>query len=210
MFEQLALATPSVVIEVLLTLLMTFFMVESRVRLRRRLLAQSTLPGTSVKAARVVRDVQDRVASYILTVAVINFGMGAIVALGAWALDFEAPAVLAPAVAYFAPCDDRTLVVLTLTRGGGTETVYSSNVYDVRRLWSGAIVYVLADGALPGVGSGFVVPEPGAEAIELGSNVQLDTVEPYAVGLLALTVTSALLVQRAVNRTIRRTVQEGA
>lgn len=89
--EQLAFATPSVVLEVLLTFLMTFFMIEARVRLRRHLLFDRASFGTSIKAARVMREVQDRVAAYILTVAWINAGVGVIVALGAWALGVEAP-----------------------------------------------------------------------------------------------------------------------
>lgn len=91
MIEELAFATPTVVLEVLLTFLMTFFMIEARVRLRRHLLFDRADFGTSIKAARVVREVQDRVAAYILTVAWINGGVGVIVALGAWALGVEAP-----------------------------------------------------------------------------------------------------------------------
>jgi len=89
--QQLAFATPTVVLEVLLTLLMAFFMIEARVRLRRRLLLDRHSFGSSLKAARVMRDVQDRVAAYILTVGTINLGIGLIVALGAWALGLEAP-----------------------------------------------------------------------------------------------------------------------
>jgi predicted PurR-regulated permease PerM len=91
MLEQVAFATPSVILEVILTLLMAFFMVEARVRLRRHLLLDRSSFGTSLKAARVLRDVQDRVGSYILTVAMINFGVGLITAFGAWAFGLEAP-----------------------------------------------------------------------------------------------------------------------
>lgn len=91
MLETLAFATPSVVLEVLLTFLMAFFMIEARVRMRRRLLLNRQDFGTSVKAARVMRAVQDRVAAYILTVGVINFCVGVIVAGGAWALGMGAP-----------------------------------------------------------------------------------------------------------------------
>ena len=80
--EQVAFATPSLVLEVLLTLLVTFFMIEARMRMRRHLLLDRVTFGASLKAARTIRDVQDRVASYILTVALINFGVGAIVAAG--------------------------------------------------------------------------------------------------------------------------------
>ena len=91
MLEQLAFATPTVVLEVLLTFLMAFFMIEARVRVRRRLLLDRQHFGASLKAARVMRDVQDRVAAYILTVGLINLVIGVIVALGAWALGMEAP-----------------------------------------------------------------------------------------------------------------------
>ncbi len=89
--EQLAFATPIVVIEVLLTLLMAFFMIEARIRLRRRLLLDRHDFGASLKAARVMRDVQDRVAAYILTVGMINLGVGVVVATGALALGLKAP-----------------------------------------------------------------------------------------------------------------------
>ncbi len=89
--EQLAFATPSVVLEVLLTGLMTFFMIEQRIGMRRRLLAEAGAMSSSVRIARVMRDVQDRVASYILTVAQINVGIGLIVYLGARWFGFSAP-----------------------------------------------------------------------------------------------------------------------
>lgn len=89
--QQLAFATPSLLLETLLTLLMTFFMIEARVRMRRHLLFDRASHGTSIKAARVMREVQDRVAAYILTVAWINGCVGVLVALGAWMLGVEAP-----------------------------------------------------------------------------------------------------------------------
>lgn len=91
MLERVALATPTFILETLLTLLMAFFMIEARVRMRRRLLFERAEFGASLRAARAMREVQDRVASYILTVGVINLGVGVIAALGAWALGLEAP-----------------------------------------------------------------------------------------------------------------------
>jgi len=91
MLEQVAFATPTVLLEVLLTFLMAFFMIEARVRVRRRLLLDRQHFGASLKAARVMRDVQDRVASYILTVGIINLGIGVIVTLAAWGLGMPQP-----------------------------------------------------------------------------------------------------------------------
>jgi len=91
LLEEIAFATPSVVVEVLITFLMTFFMIEARVRMRRHLLFDRASFGASVKAARAMREVQDRVAAYILTVGAINACLGIVVALGAWALGVDAP-----------------------------------------------------------------------------------------------------------------------
>ena len=91
MLEELAFATPTLVIEAILTLLMAFFMIEARVRLRQRLLYGRSNFGTSIKAARMMREIQDRVAAYMLTVGLINSCVGVIVALGAWALGVDAP-----------------------------------------------------------------------------------------------------------------------
>ncbi|MEL1249260.1 AI-2E family transporter [Aurantiacibacter gilvus] len=89
--EQLAFATPTVLLEVLLTFMLAFFMIEARVRLRRRLLLERQQVGASLKAARAIREVQDRVAAYIITVGTINLGVGLVVAFGAWIMGLDAP-----------------------------------------------------------------------------------------------------------------------
>lgn len=127
LLEELAFATPSVVIEVILTFLMTFFMVEARMRLRQHLLFGRTSFGTSIKAARVVREVQDRVAAYILTVSCINAGVGVIVALGAWALGVDAPIMWGglAAILNFIPYIGPTVMIglLALFGIGTTDTL---------------------------------------------------------------------------------------
>lgn len=128
LLEELAFATPSFVIETILTLLMTFFMIEARVRLRQRLLLDRTNFGTSIKAARVLREVQDRVAAYILTVGWINALVGIIVALGAWALGVDAPIMWGglAAILNFLPYIGPTIMVglLALFGIGTTDTVF--------------------------------------------------------------------------------------
>ena len=125
MLEQVAFATPTVVLEVLLTFLMAFFMIEARVRVRRRLLLDRQHVGASLKVARVIRDVQDRVAAYILTVGLINLGIGVIVALGAWGLGLEAPimwgglAALLNFMPYIGPL---SMICLLALFGIGTNT----------------------------------------------------------------------------------------
>ncbi len=127
LLQEMAFATPSVVIEIVLMLLMTFFMVEARVRLRQHLLLGRASFGASVKAARVLREVQDRVAAYILTVGWINLCVGVIVGLGAWALGVEAPIMWGglAALLNFIPYIGPTMMIglLALFGIGTTETV---------------------------------------------------------------------------------------
>jgi predicted PurR-regulated permease PerM len=128
LLEEIAFATPSVLVEVLITFLMAFFMIESRVRMRRHLLFDRATFGSSVKAARVMREVQDRVAAYILTVGAINACMGLIVALGAWALGVEAPIMwggLAAILNFIPYVGPLAMTGLLATFGIGTsETVF--------------------------------------------------------------------------------------
>ena len=125
--EQVAIATPSVVIEVFLTLLMTYFMIEARIRMKRSLLLDRHSFGASLRAARVMRDVQDRVASYIITVAQINLGIGVLVALGAWGLGLTAPVMwggLAMALNFLPYVGPLTMGALLALVGLGTaETI---------------------------------------------------------------------------------------
>ena len=117
-FQQVAISAPVLLLEVMLTFLMAFFMVEARGRLRRNILFGRSSFGTSVKAARVLREVQDRVAAYILTVAWINLGVGVVVALGAWAMGLPAPvmwgglAMLLNFIPYVGPLAMTGLLVL--------------------------------------------------------------------------------------------------
>lgn len=128
MLEQMAFATPTVLLELLLTFLLAFFMIEARVRLRRRLLLERQQVGSSLKAARAMREVQDRVAAYILTVGLINTGVGVVVALGAWALGMDAPimwgglAALLNFVPYIGPL--LMIVLLGLFGLGSADSVF--------------------------------------------------------------------------------------
>ena len=128
LLEELAFATPSLVIETILTLLMAFFMIEARVRLRQRLLFGRASFGTSIKAARVLREVQDRVAAYILTVGWINALVGVVVAIGAWALGVDAPIMWGglAALLNFLPYIGPTIMIglLTLFGIGTADTVF--------------------------------------------------------------------------------------
>lgn len=128
LLEEIAFATPSVVVELLIMMLMAFFMIEARVRMRRHLLFDRESFGSSVKAARAMREVQDKVAAYIMTVGMINTGVGVIVAVGAWALGVDAPimwgglAMILNFVPYIGPM--AMFALLALFGIGTAETVW--------------------------------------------------------------------------------------
>ena len=91
LLTTLALSTPGALLEYFLTLLLVFFFVRSRVGIKRSLLLERDTVSASLTAARTVRDVQDKVSHYVGTVALINLGVGTIVAGGTWLLGIENP-----------------------------------------------------------------------------------------------------------------------
>ncbi len=118
--EQLAFATPVFVLEALLTALMSFFMIEARVRMRRRLLNNPAHPESGRKAVKMIREVQDLVGAYMATVGFINLGVGVLVGLGAWAFGFEAPVMwgVLAALLNFLPYLGPLAMMLVLTLVG--------------------------------------------------------------------------------------------
>lgn len=88
---DILLQTPAVVLQVLLTVLLSFFMLEARVRLRRHLLLERTEFTASVRAARVLRDVQAQLGAYFATTLSVAAGVGGLVGTTAWSLDWKQP-----------------------------------------------------------------------------------------------------------------------
>jgi predicted PurR-regulated permease PerM len=91
LLTTMALSTPGALLEYFLTLLLVYFFVRSRVGIKRALLLERDTVSASLTAARTVRDVQDKVSHYVGTVALINLGVGAVVAGGTWLLGLENP-----------------------------------------------------------------------------------------------------------------------
>ncbi len=89
--EEAAYATPAVLIEFLLVVLLVYFMLESRLRLKRIILLNRSTLGTTLKAARAGRSITEDLSHYIGAVTTINIAVGVIVAFGAWALGIESP-----------------------------------------------------------------------------------------------------------------------
>jgi len=89
--EEAAYATPAALLEFLLVVLLVYFMLESRLRLKRLVLLNRSNLGTTLKAARTGRSITEDLSHYIGAVTIINIAVGMLVAFGAWLLDIESP-----------------------------------------------------------------------------------------------------------------------
>ena len=130
-FQQIATATPAAVFEIAIVILLSYFFLEARFRLRRRLLLDRSDFGASVRASRVLRDVHEQVGAYIVTAGSIAAAIGAIVGLFAWAYGFDAPimwgglAAFLNLLPYFGPM---TMAMLLAAYGLGTEDTVLAGV----------------------------------------------------------------------------------
>lgn len=122
-----ALHTPQTVLQSFVTIMLTYFILESRLRVRRQILLERSDLASSMRAARVFRDVQNQIGTYFSTTIVIAGGVGLIVGLGAYLLGWERPvmwgglAAFLNLIPYIGPL---TMVVLLSLFGlSGTEPV---------------------------------------------------------------------------------------
>lgn len=86
-----AVNTPGALLEFGVTLLLAYFFLRARVDIKRTLLLERESVSASLTAARTVREVQDKVSHYVGTVAIINLGVGMLVAFGTWAFGLANP-----------------------------------------------------------------------------------------------------------------------
>jgi predicted PurR-regulated permease PerM len=86
----LAFVTPAVAELVIFFVALLFFLA-GHTEIRQLPLAVVADRGARLRTIRIIKDSQHNLASYLATVAMINFGLGAIVAVGAWLLGMPNP-----------------------------------------------------------------------------------------------------------------------
>lgn len=86
-----ASAAPVALLQVLFTLLLAYFALTSYAGVRDEILQGAGRQSGSMRLARLVREVVRHTAAYILTISVVNVGVGAAVALMAWAFGLPTP-----------------------------------------------------------------------------------------------------------------------
>ena len=87
----IATTAPSILIESFFALLLVFFFLSGWTEMREKAIRdRETLTG-SLRVARLLRDMVSGTASYLLTVALINTGLGCVLALIVWLLGMPTP-----------------------------------------------------------------------------------------------------------------------
>jgi len=115
-----ALQTPVFLGQLVVFFALLFFFLESRLRLRAGVLRLCMTRETRLRAARVFRDAEQQVSTYLITVTVINIVLGVATALAMWALGLPNPllwGVLAFALNYAPYLGPSILIVLLVGAG---------------------------------------------------------------------------------------------
>ncbi|HZD63563.1 MAG TPA: AI-2E family transporter [Xanthobacteraceae bacterium] len=97
--SQLAIVTPVIsvvtpaVVEITLFFVTLIFFLATQMDFRRYMVSFFTSRDAKLRFFRIANDIEDHLASYVATVTVINFGLGVVVALGAWLFGFPSPLI---------------------------------------------------------------------------------------------------------------------
>ena len=84
-------SAPLALLQLLFTLLLTFFFLSTYTDVRRRVIDRQSSAARAIGVARLTRDVIKNTAAYIFTISAVNVALGACVALMAWMLGLPTP-----------------------------------------------------------------------------------------------------------------------
>ncbi|MGE0744664.1 MAG: AI-2E family transporter [Rhodospirillales bacterium] len=76
LLADFAVSAPLVAVQVLYAIVMSFFMLAERSRIRHRVICSPPSLGMRLRLARIVREISDGISQYLFSVAVINTGLG--------------------------------------------------------------------------------------------------------------------------------------
>src|SRR5215813_3963324 len=98
--SQLGIVTPVVafvtpaVIQITLFFVTLIFFLATQMDFRRYMVSFFTTRDAKLRFLRISNDIEDHLASYVATVTMINFGLGVVVAIGAWLFGLPSPVIL--------------------------------------------------------------------------------------------------------------------
>ena len=88
-----AFVTPAVV-EITLFFVTLIFFLATQINFRRYVASFFTTREGKLRYIRIANDIEEHLATYITTVTIINFGLGVVVAIGAWLFGLPNPIIL--------------------------------------------------------------------------------------------------------------------
>jgi predicted PurR-regulated permease PerM len=88
----IAFVTPAVAQVTLFFVTLVFFLA-AQIDFRRYMVSFFRTRDGKLRFIRIANDIEDHLASYVAIVTVINFGLGVVVAIGAWLLGFPNPII---------------------------------------------------------------------------------------------------------------------
>ncbi len=91
MLSLITTSAPHVAVQLFFALLVIYFFLSHWTGMRKRTIVSRGSFEGAMTTARVIQQVVDATATYIGTITIINVGMGAITALGLWAMGMDSP-----------------------------------------------------------------------------------------------------------------------
>jgi predicted PurR-regulated permease PerM len=122
---SLALIAPAVGAQVLLCLASIYFFVATRHRIQISLLSLCFSRRMRWRTAHIFGDIEDKVSRFLLSVTVLNFGVGVVTALAMWGLGMPSPILwgaLAMALNYVPYIGQAVMVLVLLSVSLGTQS----------------------------------------------------------------------------------------
>ena len=86
----ISFVTPAVV-QITLFFVTLIFFLATQMEFRRYMVSILATRNAKLRFLRIASDIEDHLASYVATVTAINFGLGVVVAVGAWLFGFPSP-----------------------------------------------------------------------------------------------------------------------
>jgi predicted PurR-regulated permease PerM len=93
LLTQAALTVPFVMAQVVLTLVMTFFLIAGGDMFYEKIVAVSPTFRDKRRAIGIARDIERKISRYFLTITIINAGLGLAVGLALWLIGMPNPAL---------------------------------------------------------------------------------------------------------------------
>ncbi|MFC3713936.1 AI-2E family transporter [Sphingoaurantiacus capsulatus] len=90
-FELLTGSAPAALVQLMFAILLVYFLLAAYTRMRERTIRNRSSLSGSLRVARLIRDIVQNTASYLLTITMINVSMGAVVAFAMWMLGMPTP-----------------------------------------------------------------------------------------------------------------------